>query len=397
MVFCHFGLSVAKRKIQESQTITMRILVLNYEFPPIGGGGGRFCEDLCRHLAGLGHNLRVQTVHFRGLPMIETRPGYAIYRSKSGRRRAHTGSVAEMASFLLMSLIPAWRHVATWKPDVIHVHFAVPTGVLGWLLHRATGVPYVVSVQLGDVPGGLPDQTEHLFRWIKPFTVPIWRDAAAITAPSEHIRQLGWRSYRVPIEVVPNGVDTARIKPSPPTPHKPVRLVFAGRFNPQKNLMFLMDLLRASADLDWEMNLVGDGPLMELLKTTAHRGGLAQRVHFHGWVSPDQVESIFSRSDILVMPSLSEGLPVAGVRALAAGLAILGSDIDGITELVQQGVNGHLCPVGDAEAFATALRTMLSGEDQLARMKAQSRKWAEKFDLQAVARKMEKILAQAAA
>jgi glycosyltransferase involved in cell wall biosynthesis len=65
--------------------------------------------------------------------------------------------------------------------------------------------------------------------------------------------------------------------------------------------------------------------------------------------------------------------------------------------LVRQGVNGHLCPVGDAEAFATALRTMLSGEDQLARMKAQSRKWAEKFDLQAVARKMEKILAQVAA
>lgn len=372
----------------------MRILVLNYEFPPIGGGGGRFCEDLCIHLAGLGHDIRVQTARFRGLPAVETRSGYTIHRGRSLRSRACACSVPEMAAFLVMNLLPAWRHALTWKPDVIHVHFAVPTGVLGWLLHRATGIPYVVSVQLGDVPGCLPDQTDHVFRWIKPFTVPIWREAAAITAPSEHIRQLARRSYPVPIEVLPNGVDTTRVKRSPPVPDNPVRLVFAGRFNPQKNLVFLIDVLRCAADLDWRMDLLGDGPLMGPLKAAVHRADLARRVHFHGWVPPDQVEATLSQSDILVIPSLSEGLPVVGARALAAGLAILGSDIGGIADLVRHGVNGFLCPVGDTEAFEKALRSLLGAPERLAKMKEESRKLAARFDLQAIALKMERMLAE---
>jgi glycosyltransferase involved in cell wall biosynthesis len=374
----------------------MRILVLNYEFPPVGGGGGSFSEGLCRTLAAMGHEIRVQTVHFRGLPKTEVKSGYTIYRSRSGRTRSHTCSVPEMATFLVAALLPSLRMARAWKPDAIHVHFAVPTGVLGWLLHRLTGIPYALSVQLGDVPGGVPDQTERLFRWIKPFTVPIWNDAAAVTAPSGHIRQLALRSYRVPIEVVPNGVDTSNIKQSPGYPHHPVRLVFAGRFNPQKNLLFLLRVLEKTKDLSWEMDLFGDGPLMGDLRAAADSAHLTRRIHFHGWVSPDRVDAAFGVSDILFLPSLSEGLPVVGVRALAAGLAILGSDIGGISDLVRSGTNGLLCPAGDGQGFEAALRDMIQSRDRLVLMKKESRKLAGNFSFAEIGLKMERILARVA-
>jgi glycosyltransferase involved in cell wall biosynthesis len=249
----------------------MRILVLNYEFPPIGGGGGRFTADLCRHLARFGHDLRVLTSRYRGLPAWEEREGYEIYRTWSGRSQAHTCTVPEMGCFLAANLIPALRQATSWRPQVVNVHFAVPTGVLAWMLRRTTGIPYVLSAQLGDVPGGVPVQTDHLFRWVKPFTVPIWREAAAATVPSAEIAGLVQRAYGLAVQVIPNGVELESLNPQPPEVHRPVRLVFVGRFSPQKNLLFLMEVLGKLRNLDWRLDLVGDGPLRGELETLSRR------------------------------------------------------------------------------------------------------------------------------
>lgn len=369
----------------------MRILVLNYEFPPVGGGGGRVAEDVCRFLAKRGHTIRVQTAYIKGLPKIEERDGYTIYRSFSFRQRADTCTVWEMGAFVIMNLLPSMRHTLIWKPDVIHVHFAVPTGVISWLINRITGIPYVLTVHLGDVPGGVPEQTDHLFRIIKPLTVPIWRYAAAVTAVSDYIRRLALQSYDVSIETIHNGVDLSQCKQSPSNPHHPKRLVFAGRFNPQKNLFFLVDILERVSALDWHMDMLGDGPLMDAIKSKIEQANLADRIHLHGWVDPATVEMIMSQSDILFLPSLSEGMPVVGARALGHGLAILGSNIGGITDVVQNKLNGYLCPVNDTAAFEKALRNMLTSDERLKAMKQESRSMAPEFDLQNIARRYEQI------
>ena len=375
----------------------MRILVINYEFPPVGGGGGRVAEDICRVLANRGHSVRVQTSHIKGLPKVEKRDGYKIYRSPSLRRRADTCTIWEMGAFLIMNMLPSMLQAVTWRPDVIHVHFAVPTGVLGWFIGLITGIPYVVTVHAGDVPGGTPGLTDHIFWLIKPLTVPIWQRAAAVTAVSEHIQRLALRSYDVPIETIPNGVEVSECKQSPLAPHNPQRLVFAGRFNPEKNLLFLIDVLRRISDLEWEMDMLGDGRLMEAVKARIHKAGLANRIHLHGWVKLEEVATIMSQSDILVLPSLSEGMPVVAARALGHGLAILGSDIGGLADVVQDGVNGFLCAVNEADAFERALRTMLTSDDLLRGMKGESRQLAHKFDLQAIVTRYEEIFEVAAA
>jgi glycosyltransferase involved in cell wall biosynthesis len=374
----------------------MRVLVLNYEFPPVGGGGGRVAQDICRGLAARGHSIRVLTSLARGLDRTEERDGYAIYRGFSFRRRVDACTVPEMGAFVVFNLLPALRHAIAWKPDVVHVHFAVPTGVVGWWLGLVTGIPYVLTVHLGDVPGGVPDQTDHLFRWIKPLTVPIWRRAAAITAVSDSVRNLALRSYQVPIETVYNGVDLSRCRPSPPAPHDPPTLVFAGRFNPQKNLLFMVEVLGRVADMRWQMHLLGDGSLMGAVKTRVHELGLAERVHFHGWVEPAQVEAIMGQCDLLLLPSLSEGLPVVGATALGHGLAIVGSATGGIIDVVRDGANGFLCPVNDARAFERSLRQALGSAERLQAMKQASRVLAEEFDLQRVVTKYETILQRVA-
>jgi glycosyltransferase involved in cell wall biosynthesis len=374
----------------------MRILVLNYEFPPIGGGGGRFSADLCRHLARFGHEVRVQTSRFRGLPAWEVHEGYEIFRTWSGRSQAHTCTVPEMAYYLAANLIPTLRQATSWRPQVINVHFAVPTGVLAWIIRRTVGTPYVLSAQLGDVPGGVPVQTDHLFRWVKPFTVPIWRDAAAATVPSGEVADLVQRAYNLSAHVVPNGVELEALNPQPPEVHTPVRLVFVGRFSPQKNLVFLLEVLGNLKDLDWRLDLVGDGPLRGELEDLSRSQDLAARVHFHGWVTPEAATAVMRESDILIMPSLSEGLPLVGLQALGLGLALATSDHRSMKDLVQDGVNGFTGPANDAEAFARRLRDLLANPPELLAMKRASLEIAPRFEAGRVARQMEKLFLAAA-
>ena len=374
----------------------MRILVLNYEFPPIGGGGGRFSADLCRHLARFGHDLRVLTSRYRGLPAREVCEGSEIYRSWSGRRQAHTCTVPEMAFYLAANLIPALKQAVTFRPQVVNVHFAVPTGVLALILRRATGVPYVLSAQLGDVPGGVPVQTDHLFRWVKPFTVPIWREAAAATVPSGEIADLVRRAYNINAHVIPNSVELEALNPLPPTVHHPVRLAFVGRFSRQKNLPFLLEVLGKLRDLEWRLDLVGDGPLRGELEKLSHREGLAARVHFHGWVTPEAATAVMRESDVLVMPSLSEGLPLVGLQSLGLGLALVVSDHPSFHDIVQDGVNGFMRPATDAGVFADALRKLLTSPPLLLAMKEASLNLAPRFEAGRVARQMEALLLAAA-
>jgi len=375
----------------------LRILVLNYEYPPLGGGGGSFAAALCAQLVKMGHRVRVVTGHYRGLARVEVRDGVTIYRPRSWRRHQHTCGVGEMGLFLLTGFLPALRQTLTWRPHLVQAHFAVPTGVLSWVIRQLTGVPYVLSAQLGDVPGGVPDQTDHLFAWLKPFTVPIWRAAAGVTVPSRHIRALAQRSYPgVPMEVVYNGINPEGQSRSPVAPHQPVRLIFAGRFSPQKNLLFLIKVLQQVQDLGWRLELLGDGPEMPLIRDQVNLTGLAPRVHFHGWVAPEQVAAIMSRGDILVLPSRAEGLPLVGVQALAAGLAILGSDIGGVAEVVRPGRNGFLCPADDPEEFAGALRVMLTTDGLLPEMKAASRSLAATFAISRIAAQFQGIFQRVA-
>jgi len=100
----------------------MRILVLIHEFPPIGGGGGQVAKDICRELVNIGHEIVLMTAHLKGLPRQQTVDGIRVIRQPSLRREAYGADLLAMGAYILLSLLPAWRLVRSWKPDLIHVH-----------------------------------------------------------------------------------------------------------------------------------------------------------------------------------------------------------------------------------------------------------------------------------
>ncbi len=370
----------------------MKILVLNYEFPPVGGGGGQASADLCAELTARGHTIRLLTTHAPGLPKREERDGYLVLRAFTGRRSLFKASFLVMASYIIGAFLPGVWQLLTWKPEIIHVHFAVPTGALAYILSRIGRIPYVLTAHLGDVPGGVREKTDRWFGAILPFTFRIWNGAEAVVAVSEYTKTLALQYYDVPIRVIPNGIRPRDHHPPPNHNGKTPRLVFAGRFQPQKNLGLLIDILARVRDLDWQCALIGDGPTRPEVEQKITACNLGDRVSLTGWLEVEEVAEWLDRSDVLIMPSTSEGLPVVGVQALSQGLAIVATQAGGLAEIVQDGVNGRSCAVGDLECLESGLRWCLEDSDRLIELKRASLKLAHRYDIRRIAAEYEALL-----
>lgn len=370
----------------------MKILTLCYEYPPLGGGAGRVAKSIAEGLAARGHEVRFRTGGMPHLPKHERIGGVEVFRTNSFRKREEACSVFEMGLFVLTSFLPTLRHLWTWRPDVIHAHLAVPTGALAFAVSRITGVPYVITAHLGDVPGAVPEQTDHLFRRLGPFIRPIWKHAARISAVSEFVRQLAERAYGREVTTIFNAVDLHGCPTGPISIGQPPHLIAVGRFNPQKNFIFLVETLAGLTDLDWRLTIVGDGADMESVRAAIARHRLETRVSLPGWRDAAEVETLLSDADIFLMPSSSEGLSVAAIEALKHGLALIGSDIGGLHDVIEDGVNGRRFPVGDSARFAEALRTLLGDLAGILRMKDASRAKVGQFDREKIAARYEQLL-----
>lgn len=358
--------------------------MVSHEYPPVGGGGGKVALDLSQAFAGSGHEIRVITAHYGDLALQENQDGVLIKRLRSLRSQPFRAGMLAMAGFVVAGIFATLREIRHWNPHVIHVHFAVPAGPIAWLVNRITGTPYVLTVHLGDVPGGTPEKTDKWFKWIFPFTPPIWRKAARVIAVSEFTRQLALQNYDLPVQVIPNGVPLEGLRPEQIVVNQTPRLVFAGRFMPQKDPLMVIKALAACADLDWHCTMAGDGPLMSQIQQAIRYAGLESRFTLTGWVHPERVREIFLESDILIMPSLSEGLPVVGVQALSAGLAFAVSHIGGFVDLVKDGLNGFLIAPQNESAWQEKLRQLLSSAQLIRAFRIESLEIAKNFDLERI-------------
>ena len=358
----------------------MKILILNYEHPPIGGGGGRLAAKVGAGLVRRGHQVRVLTAGMGHLPKESVEEGMEIRRLRAFRRWEDTCSVPEMALWVAMAIPAVLLEIALWKPDVIHAHFAVPTGAVAWTAHQLTGVPYVLTAHLGDVPGGVPEQTGDLFRWVGPLTVPIWKKAAAVTAVSSFVAGLARKAYGLEPQIILNGMS---LPPMPPLEtHQSPRLLMVGRMSVQKNPLVAVQALGLLKDLPWRCTMIGDGPLLAEARAEAEKLGVLERIELRGWATASEVSAAMEKSDLLLMPSLSEGLPMVAIEALAHGLAIVGSRIGGLADVAEEGKNASLFDLAEgAVGMAAALKPFLLDQDALLAARSASLAMAPRFAL----------------
>ncbi len=337
----------------------MHILLLNSEYPPIGGGAGNASAHLSQALAAMGARVTIVTAHFGNLPRHEKENGREIYRIPALRRRPDRSGPIEQIAFIVSASLWTLSRVPRLKPDITLAFFGVPSGAVAWVLKKIYGIPYIVSLRGGDVPGFRPYDFKTYHRLIGPFLRRIWHEAGAVVANSQGLRQLAIQfEPRLEIPIIPNGVrwqDYATDE----RPWSPPRLLSVGRVVYQKGLDLALHALAGLKELEWEWYIAGDGPYRATLEALVREQGLQERVHFLGWLERPALIEWYHRANLFLFPSRHEGMPNAVLEAMAAGLPVVATRIAGSEELVLDGLTGRLVPPEDAEALREALRPLL--------------------------------------
>jgi glycosyltransferase involved in cell wall biosynthesis len=353
--------------------------MLNYEYPPLGGGAAPVTQALVANLAQAGHVVDVVTMGFRGLPRREFHTNLNIYRVPCLRRSAVRAITVEMASYLPPALLWSLLLHQRSRYDLIHAHFIIPTGIAAVPLSRMLGLPLVITIHGSDIPDYNPDRWKRGHKVLSPLWQRIVCNTDTIISPSGYLRDLLLSHSRCAV-----AVDTIHHAFTPPPIYNTLprrkRILTVSRLFPRKGIQFMLDAL-AGLDLEgWEIIVAGDGPMLPELQAQARRLGLP--VEFTGFLPWEELQHYYATSEIFVFPSLRESFGMVLLEAMAAGCAIIATNDTGIAEVV--GESGILVPPGDVGAIRAALARLIAEPDVRAHLRRQSLQHIDDFSWDAI-------------
>ena len=256
------------------------------------------------------------------------------------------------------------------RPDLLAVHSA-KAGVLGRLAGRSLGIPVVLTAHGWTFTPGIPPLQAAAYRQIERFAGPL---TSKIIAVSEFDRRLALEAGIVPedrIVTVHNGIPDIppglRAEPG----RTPVRLIMVARLGVQKDHPLLLRALAGLQHHAWELDLVGEGPLMDQMKSLAASLGIGSRVRFLG--QRMDVDQLLAEAQASLLVTNWEGFPLSVLEAMRAGLPVVASSVGGIEEAVRDGETGYLVPRGDLELLKDRIARLLTAPALRAAMGASGR------------------------
>lgn len=356
--------------------------MVNYEFPPLGGGSGNATLHLLKELAHEGE-IHVDLVTSGTGPQAVRESFSAkinINRVPIVKRERHYWTAPEILEWFLRAGRKIDGLVREQRYDLCHCWGGWPSGLIG-RRHRQK-MPYAVALRGSDVPGYNPRLRvlDPLF-W-RPISRSVWRDAAAVTCVSQFLCDLARRTEPdLPYEVIRNGVDCERFQPGR-RPEK-IAFLFVGRLIGRKGLRDLLDAFRMVArDIpEAILYIVGGGP--DRARLAASPADTPGRVIFHGPAEAGALPEIYRSASVFVMPSIEEAMSNATLEAMASGLPII-TTRTGVAEVIDG--NGIVVDKRNPTEIAAAMRRYASDPALIEQHGRRSRQIAETMSWAAVAR-----------
>jgi len=316
----------------------MKILMLNYEFPPIGGGAGNACYYMLKEFSKMDVEIDLVTSSPGKYKEEKFSKNIRIFKLDVGKKNVHYWKMSEILKWTRKAYKFSKRLVNDRNYDLCHCWFGWPCGWIGYKLRKK--IPYIVALRGSDVPGYNPRL--KLLDWIvfKRLSKKIWKNAEKVIANSSGLRELALKTRKQKIDIIPNGINIQEFKPKY-RKNKRLELVSVGRLIPRKGYLHL---LKAVKGLDVKLTLIGEGNQEKELKEFAEKNKL--NVKFLGKVNHSDIVKFYQKSDVFVLPSLNEGMSNSVLEAMGCGLPVIVTDTGG-KELING--NGFVVPVKDSE------------------------------------------------
>jgi glycosyltransferase involved in cell wall biosynthesis len=378
----------------------MRVLVCNYEYPPLGGGGGVATAWLAQELAKR-HQVTILTSQGLGLPAESFEDGVRIVRVPVFfRGEKATANLLSMLAYIPMGVRAGKELLKAERYDIINTHFALPSGPVGDALACFANIPNVLTVHGGDLydPSKFTSPHRHalLRAWVRNLLQRADRFVGQSTNTLANVRNfygLDLEGSRIPLGIKrpPEG---SASRQDYGFNQDEVLLVSVGRLVARKatgQLIAMMDTLRNE---NVRLLVLGSGPQEQMLKKEVVERRLSSKVRFMGFVEELEKFRLLRLSDIYVSTSQHEGFGLVFLEAMACGLPVICYDYGGQTDFLEDGTTGYLAPLNDLKRFTDRLLALMRDSNLRRKMGQHNLQKAEGFFIDNCAKRYEAIFSE---
>lgn len=350
---------------QKTLTVSAIVQVTSY-YPPHLGGMENVVEHIAEGFVGKGYSALVYTSNI----------GYSRNAGKKTKLQVHYLKSIEVAHTPIMFTL-FFRLLTLPRHSIMHLHVSQAfSPEMVYLVSKLRGIPYVAHIHLDVDPSG--PFGFLLGPYKKFFLKRVLHSAAKVICLSESQKKLISAQYALPLEaivVIPNGVAETYFVEKKTSKNTVPHLLFVGRLAAQKNLPLLIEAV-AHMQERVVVDVVGDGELREDLEALIQEHRL-ENVKLHGRKAGSELLEFYRSADVFVLPSLKEGVSLAMLEALAAGLPLVTSDIPEIHEIV--GECGVLIQDPTPATYAKALDELVANKGKMQRLSALAVQKARSF------------------
>jgi glycosyltransferase involved in cell wall biosynthesis len=364
--------------------------MLNYEFPPLGGGGGRVSFSLAKGFEKQGYEVDVITSRYMGLPKLENIDGINIYRViVLGREKEQTATFLSMFSFLFSGFLCGIRLCAKNRYDFINTHFVLPTGPLGFLLSKIFHLKNILSLHGGDIYDPSKKSSPHKHLYLRLLVRYLLNRSDYLVAQSTNTRKNAIKYYnpKKRIKIIPLPYEAFIFNPISRNQldlkENMKYLISVGRLIKRKGFEYLISCLKLLDD-NVALLIIGDGDEKAYLSDLAYKLHLKERVHFLGQISEEKKFQYLSNADIYVLSSLHEGFGIVLQEAMQVGLPLVSTNHGGQVDIVKHNVNGLLVERCHVQGLADGIEKLLNNKKLYQRMSQNNRSALDKYNTRTI-------------
>ncbi len=369
-----------------------KILILNYEFPPLGGGGGVATYKLAKGFIENGYEVDYLTSNFKGLKKFEVIDSINVYRvNVIGRKDLKTATMISLLSFPVCALFKGVLLCLKNKYEFINTQFVVPTGPLGFALSKIFKIKNILSLHGGDIYDPTKKSSPHKNKLLRKAINFFLDQADFVVAQSSNTKENTEKYYqsKKEIKVIPlpyEIVDFKKVSRAELGLKDDKKyLIAVGRLVKRKGFEYLIRSL-TFLDKNIECLIISDGPEKENLKNLAVELGVEDRVHLLGYLPTEEKKfQYLAVSDVFVLSSVHEGFGIVLQEAMQVGLPIVSTNVGGQVDIVKDGENGFLVDIENEKALADAVKKILSDNELSDKFSKKNLEDVKNFDLKKIA------------
>ena len=363
------------------------------------------CKDISEEIASKGHRVTVVTSHYASLHEQEILNGVTIIRVPVVMRgKKDVASFLSMISYVPLCIMKAASLLRRERYDVIHTHFAIPSGPAGQYLSDKYRIPNVLSIHGGDIFDPSKSLSPHDTIGLKQTVRKMLKKADRVVAASSDTKANAEKYYGIDrkIDIVPLGIrpNTYSTKSRQDLGLPADKYVFStiGRLVKRKNIEDLLHIIKQIQISNPSVLLImGDGPEKDFIETRIQDLQLGGSVRLLGRVSDEQKYEYLNASDGYLSTAIHEGFGIVFLEAMDCGLPVICYDRGGQRDFLGNGRTGYLVELGNKAEFASRMKELLNSPSLRAGIRSHNKEYVKEFYIESVAEKYLSIFQEAVA